>query len=404
MPSRAVILVSGGLDSAVALACGRRDGHACHAISFDYGQRHRCELDAAVRVARSLGVPPERHAVVRVDLRAVGGSALTADIDVPKDRDESAMNAGVPITYVPARNLTFLSLAAGYAETVGAQHLYLGVNAVDYSGYPDCRDEFVEAFERAANLGTKAGSEGRRLSVHRPLVHLTKPDIIRLGLSLGVDFGLTHSCYDPVEGRPCGHCDSCLIRAKGFADAGVPDPALARRSRDAKNARPEPFRIRRTVEGDLAAIFEIYHEQVLHGIATFDTHPRSPEQQREWFLRHSPPQYPALVAVDAAGTIIGWATLTPWSDRKAYDRTAEVSEYVRADHRARGVGSALLHALIDHARAHGLKTLLARMADANPASVRLHEAAGFTTIGVMSRVGEKFGRVLDVRMMQRGVE
>lgn len=235
-PGRAVVLLSGGLDSAVALACARADGAFCHAVSFDYGQRHRHELDAAARVAASLGVPPERRVTVAVGLRAVGGSALTADIAVPKDRDERALGAGVPVTYVPARNLIFLSVAAGYAETVGADALYLGVNAVDYSGYPDCREPFIRAFEAAANLGTKAAAEdGRRLSVRTPLVHLTKAQIIRRGVDLGVDFALTHSCYDPVVRAPrtargpgevlaCGHCDSCLIRARGFRDAGVPDP------------------------------------------------------------------------------------------------------------------------------------------------------------------------------------
>lgn len=223
-----VTLLSGGIDSAVALACARRDGALTHAISFDYAQRHRQELDAATLVARSLGVPPARHVTVRVDLRAIGGSALTDDIDVPKDHDSPGERGGVPVTYVPARNLIFLSIAAGYAETVRARHLYLGVNAIDYSGYPDCRDEFIGAFERAVNLGTKAAvAEGRAFSVHRPLVHMTKPQIIRLGVDLGVDFSLTHSCYDPgLGGKACGRCDSCRIRAKGFIDAGVPDPTV----------------------------------------------------------------------------------------------------------------------------------------------------------------------------------
>lgn len=231
----AVILLSGGLDSAVALACARADGCVGHALSFDYGQRHRHELDAAQRVARSLGVPPSRHVTLKIDLRAIGGSALTADIDVPKDRPHESMgdSGGVPITYVPARNLIFLSCAAGYAETLNARDLYIGVNAVDYSGYPDCREEFIRAFEAAANLGTRAGAQDRHpFRVNTPLVHMSKADIIRRGHQLGVDFALTHSCYDPVtrNDQPlapplaCGHCDSCLLRRKGFVDAGVPDP------------------------------------------------------------------------------------------------------------------------------------------------------------------------------------
>lgn len=230
----AVILLSGGLDSAVALACARADGCVCHALSFDYGQRHRHELDAAARVAGAMGVPLERRVTLKIDLRAIGGSALTADIDVPKDRDESTMGQGVPITYVPARNLIFLSCAAGYAETLGgrgggARDLYIGVNAVDYSGYPDCREEFIRAFEAAANLGTRAGTEEHRgFRVNTPLVHMSKAEIIRKGHELGVDFALTHSCYDPViragDALACGHCDSCVLRRKGFIDAGVRDP------------------------------------------------------------------------------------------------------------------------------------------------------------------------------------
>lgn len=229
-PRRAVVLLSGGLDSAVALACALRDGFEPHAISFDYHQRHRAELAAAVRVAESLGVPASRLRVVRIGLEAIGGSSLTSpDLDVPKDRGHDDMASGVPITYVPARNLVFLSIAAGLAETVGSCDLYIGVNAVDYSGYPDCREEFIRAFEIAANLGTRAGTEGRRaFTVHTPLVRLSKAGIIRLGVDLGVDFSLTHSCYDPIERGgatlACGRCDSCRIRAKGFADAGVADP------------------------------------------------------------------------------------------------------------------------------------------------------------------------------------
>jgi 7-cyano-7-deazaguanine synthase len=232
-PSRtsAVVLLSGGLDSAVALACARAAGHACLAISFDYGQRHRHELTAAARVAASLGVPPERHRTVTIDLRAIGGSALTDDhIDVPKDRSPAEMaRHSVPPTYVPARNLIFLSFAAAFAETRGARDIYAGMNAVDYSGYPDCREPFIRAFAHAATLGTKAGAEdGLAFRVHTPLLQLSKHHIIRKGAELGVDFSLTHSCYDPVvrdsKALACGHCDSCLIRAKGFRDSGVPDP------------------------------------------------------------------------------------------------------------------------------------------------------------------------------------
>jgi 7-cyano-7-deazaguanine synthase len=231
MSGVAVVLVSGGLDSAVALACARADGFETVALSFDYGQRHRHELDAAGRVARALGV--SRHQVVKIDLRGVGGSALTGDAEVPKDRGASEMAHGIPVTYVPARNLVFLSCAAGMAEVCGARDIYIGVNAVDYSGYPDCRAEFVEAFERAANLGTKAGVEAagrglRWLSVRTPLVELSKAEIIRLGARRGVDFSLTHSCYDPVERGgevlACGRCDSCAIRRRGFGEAGVADP------------------------------------------------------------------------------------------------------------------------------------------------------------------------------------
>ena len=220
----AVSLLSGGLDSATALAIARRDGFACHALSFDYGQRHRIELEAAARVARSLGAV--EHKIAVIDLRLFGGSALTADIDVPKDRPVSAMTHGVPITYVPARNTIFLSFALAWAEVLGSSDIFIGVNAVDYSGYPDCRPEYIQAFERMANLATKAGVEGsQRLTIHTPLITLSKPEIIRAGLSLGVDYSLTHSCYDPsADGRSCGHCDSCLIRLAGFAAAGAADP------------------------------------------------------------------------------------------------------------------------------------------------------------------------------------
>jgi 7-cyano-7-deazaguanine synthase len=216
----AVCLVSGGLDSAVGLAIARRDGYRCYALSFDYGQRHRAELDAAVRVALRLGAA--EHRVVKIDLRAFGGSALTDDIAVPK----SGLGSGIPVTYVPARNTVFLSLALAWAEVLSGSDVFIGVNAIDYSGYPDCRPEFIEAYERMANLATKAGVEGRtHLKIHAPLLRLSKCEIIKLGSDLGVDFGITHSCYDPdPRGRACGLCDSCRLRRKGFQDAGLTDP------------------------------------------------------------------------------------------------------------------------------------------------------------------------------------
>lgn len=218
---RAVCLLSGGLDSATALACARRDGFRTCALTFDYGQRHHVELEAAARVAQHLGAA--EHRVFRIDLRAFGGSALTADIEVPKDRRIHA--AEIPVTYVPARNTVFLAIALAWAEVLGSEDIYIGVNAVDYSGYPDCRPEFIRAFEQMANLATRAGVEGRqRLQIHTPLIELSKAQIIRLGLELGVDYSLTHSCYDPVGGLACGHCDSCLLRRAGFAEAGVQDP------------------------------------------------------------------------------------------------------------------------------------------------------------------------------------
>jgi 7-cyano-7-deazaguanine synthase len=213
--------VSGGLDSATCLAYARREGFACYALSFDYGQRHRVELDAARRVAESLGAA--EHRVVAFDLRSFGGSALTADINVPKD---GLATAGIPITYVPARNTVFLSFALAWAEVLAAADIFIGVNAIDYSGYPDCRPEFIEAFERLANLATRAGVEGAtRVHIHTPLIRLAKREIIELGRGLGVDFRLTHSCYDPdAAGRSCGRCDSCRLRLKGFAEAGLVDP------------------------------------------------------------------------------------------------------------------------------------------------------------------------------------
>ncbi|MBX3372690.1 MAG: 7-cyano-7-deazaguanine synthase QueC [Phycisphaeraceae bacterium] len=226
-----IVLLSGGLDSAVTLAIARATGDRCLALSFDYGQRHRIELEAAARVARALGA--HEHRTVRIDLRAFGGSALTDEITVPRDRPAHAMAAGIPVTYVPARNTIFLSFALAWAEVTGAARIAIGVNAVDFSGYPDCRPAFIEAFERVANLGTRLGQEdGRstsappRIAIEAPLIHLSKAAIIQRGLSLGVDFGLTISCYDPgAGGRPCGHCDACILRAAGFAAAGAVDPA-----------------------------------------------------------------------------------------------------------------------------------------------------------------------------------
>jgi 7-cyano-7-deazaguanine synthase len=218
---KAIVLVSGGLDSATVLAAARRQGFACYAISFDYGQRHRAELAAADRVAEALGA--EEHRVVPIDLSAFGGSALTDDtIAVP---ESGVVPDEIPVTYVPARNTVFLSLALAWAEVLGATDLFIGVNAVDYSGYPDCRPEFIDAFQRLANLATKAGVEGESFSVHTPLIDLSKADIIRLGVELGVDYSLTVSCYqaDP-SGAACGKCDSCRLRRQGFENAGVPDP------------------------------------------------------------------------------------------------------------------------------------------------------------------------------------
>lgn len=222
----AVVLLSGGLDSATVLAVARTEGFAPHALSFRYGQRHDVELDAARRVATALGAV--EHVVLDIDLRVFGGSALTADVPVPKDRVVDDPAAGIPVTYVPARNTIFLSFALAWAEVLDAADVFLGVNALDYSGYPDCRLEYVAAFERMANLATKAAVEdGRTLRIHTPLIELTKAQIIRRGLNLGVDYGLTHSCYDPgPDGRPCRRCDSCLLRAKGFAEVGMADPAL----------------------------------------------------------------------------------------------------------------------------------------------------------------------------------
>jgi 7-cyano-7-deazaguanine synthase len=227
----AVVLLSGGLDSATALAIAKAEGFTPCALSFRYGQRHAVEVAAAERVARALGV--ERHVVVDIDLRLFGGSALTDDIAVPHHGRIDDVGDGIPVTYVPARNTIFLSFALAWAETLGASDIFIGVNALDYSGYPDCRSEYVGAYEAMADLATKAGVEGRqRLRIHTPLIALTKAQIIERGLALGVDYGLTHSCYDPdAEGHACGTCDSCLLRRKGFAELGLDDPAVGVPSR-----------------------------------------------------------------------------------------------------------------------------------------------------------------------------
>ena len=224
MPARAVVLLSGGLDSATALAVAREEGYECFALSFDYGQRHARELESAKQVAASLGAA--RHLTLRLDLRAIGGSALTGDIAVPKGRSHAAIGAGIPVTYVPARNTIFLSHALAWAETLGSQDIFIGVNVLDASGYPDCRPEFIEAFERLANLATRAGVEGTsRFRVHTPLITLSKAQIVARAHKLGVNLSLTWSCYEPEpDGRACGLCDSCLLRKKGFADARLPDP------------------------------------------------------------------------------------------------------------------------------------------------------------------------------------
>jgi 7-cyano-7-deazaguanine synthase len=221
---RAVVLLSGGLDSATVLAIARSEGYACYALSFAYGQRHAWELEAAKRVAAALGA--EEHRIAQIDLRAFGGSALTDEIEVPKGRAAGEMAEGIPVTYVPARNTIFLSFALAWAEVLEASDIFLGVNALDYSGYPDCRPEYIEAYERMANLATKAGVEGRqRLKIHTPLIALTKAQIVARGLALGVDYGLTSSCYDPFpDGQPCGECDSCVLRQKGFRENGIEDP------------------------------------------------------------------------------------------------------------------------------------------------------------------------------------
>jgi len=225
MKKKAVVLLSGGIDSATTLAIAKQQGFAVFAISFNYGQRHKIELQAAKAIARSMSV--HKHLVIDVDLFKIGGSALTADITVPKAREQKKIAISIPITYVPARNTIFLSLALGWAEVIGAFDIFIGANILDYSGYPDCRPEFLAAFEKMANLGTKAGVEGNRFLIQAPLIKMSKAEIIKTGISLGVDYSLTSSCYDPSqEGRACGSCDSCLLRKKGFDEAGILDPTV----------------------------------------------------------------------------------------------------------------------------------------------------------------------------------
>lgn len=221
---KAVVLSSGGIDSTTAMAIAGSEGYEIYSLSFRYGQRHVIELEAARRVAEALGA--RKHFIIDIDLGKIGGSALTDELDVPRGRTEREMSREIPVTYVPARNTIFLSYALAWAEVLGASDIFMGVNAVDYSGYPDCRPEYIEAYEKMANLATKAGVEGRmNLTIRTPLIQMTKAGIIRKGLELGVDYGMTHSCYDPSpDGKACGQCDSCLLRKKGFNEAGVPDP------------------------------------------------------------------------------------------------------------------------------------------------------------------------------------
>ncbi len=222
--NKAIVLSSGGLDSTTAMAIARREGYEIYSLSFRYGQRHAIELEAARRVAKALGV--KEHLVIDVDIAKIGGSALTGDLDVPKARSEQEMKKEIPVTYVPARNTIFLSYALAWAEVLGASDIFIGVNAIDYSGYPDCRPEYIEAFEQMANLATRAGVEGKsKINIRTPLIHLSKAEIIRKGTELDVDYSITRSCYDPSpEGNACGECDSCLLRKKGFREAGIPDP------------------------------------------------------------------------------------------------------------------------------------------------------------------------------------
>jgi 7-cyano-7-deazaguanine synthase len=225
LSKKAVVLLSGGIDSSTILAVAKDSGYEMYAISFRYGQRHHFEIDAAKKIAGKMGV--KEHLILDIDLSSFGGSALTDDIPVPKREKVEDIGEEIPVTYVPARNIIFLSLALGWAEVLGASDIFIGVNVVDYSGYPDCREEFIKAFEKAADLGTRNGVEGKRINIHTPLISLTKAEIIKRGLKLEVDYSLTHSCYDPdEEGRACGKCDSCLIRKKGFKEAGVEDPTV----------------------------------------------------------------------------------------------------------------------------------------------------------------------------------
>jgi 7-cyano-7-deazaguanine synthase len=226
MPKKAVVLLSGGLDSATVLAIAKKEGFLPHALSFRYGQRHEAELVAARRIAKAIGAT--EHIIADVNLNVFGGSALTSSVEVPKQRTDEEMSEGIPVTYVPARNTVFLSTALAWAEVLEADDIFVGVNALDYSGYPDCRPEYIEAFEQMANLATKAAVEGRqRIRIHAPLIRLTKAEIIQRGIALGVDYALTHSCYDPDSlGRACGACDSCVLRQKGFREAGMPDPIV----------------------------------------------------------------------------------------------------------------------------------------------------------------------------------
>ena len=224
MSKRAVVLASGGLDSTTIMAIAKHEGYDIYALSFDYGQRHKLELEAAKTVAGYFGA--KKHLILRLDLDAIGGSALTDDIPVPHERGLNEIGSGpIPITYVPARNTVFLSYALAWAEVLDATDIFIGVNAVDFSGYPDCRPEYIEAFQKMANLATKAGVEGNSVTIHTPIINMTKAQIIKKGVSLGVDYGITHSCYNPTgDGKPCGRCDSCLLRKKGFEEAGVSDP------------------------------------------------------------------------------------------------------------------------------------------------------------------------------------
>ncbi len=223
MVKKAVVLLSGGIDSTTTLGCVRAEGFHPYALSFRYGQRNQFEIEAAQRIAQSMSV--KEHLILTIDLASIGGSALTTEIAVPKDRSEAEMSQHVPVTYVPARNTIFLAFALAWAESVGAWDIFIGVNVLDYSGYPDCRPQFIEAFEKVANLGTRAGVEGQRIRIHTPLIQMTKSQIIQKGHVLGIDYGLTQSCYDPsTDGKACGQCDSCLLRKKGFKEAGIPDP------------------------------------------------------------------------------------------------------------------------------------------------------------------------------------